>query len=97
MNDDRTPEQQAADEALVEAVMAAARAHGSLSDGAVLTRCMVVGTGIGMADDGDDTTIRIVLIPYGGAMDWTTTLGMLRGATLQLEHDYLYAETDEYE
>lgn len=95
MNDDRTPEQQAADEALVEAVQAAARAHGSLSPGAVLTRCMVVGTGIGMTEDGDDTTIRVVLIPYSGAMDWTTTLGMLRGATLQLEHDYLFAGVDD--
>lgn len=90
MSDDRTAEQKEADANLDEAIRRTAQAHGRIGPDHVMTDWIVLGAGIGMAEDGGNTTLGFHLMPEdGNHLDWHRTLGMLRAAQLRLEDAYL--------
>lgn len=98
MSDDRTPEQRSADRQLDDAVRRAAAVYGHVGDGSgrLVTDWLVIGTGIGMSSDGDQTTVSFQVFPDGGnSINWHAVLGLLRASTLRLEHTFVAAEDEE--
>lgn len=95
--DDRTDEQRAADRQLDDAVRRAAAAYGHVGDGSgrLVTDWLLIGTGIGMLDDGDQTTVTFQVFPDGGnSINWHSVIGLLRASTLRLEAVFVGADNE---
>lgn len=94
MTDDRTPEQRDADDQLSAAIDRVVRAYQTLPTTTVITNWIVLGTGLGADGDGDLYQSFTLLPDDGSHVNPEQILGMLRGATLRAEHDYLNGDDD---
>jgi hypothetical protein len=94
MAETRTEQQKQADDALTKAIEEGLSAYG-FSDKNSLTLHYIVLVNQRIFDGGgDEEKTSIVRMYRDGRMDWTSILGLLRGATLKAEQEFQEGEED---
>jgi hypothetical protein len=92
VTDERTTEQRDADDQLHAAIERVVHAYHTVPTGSLITNWVVLGTGLA-ADGRGDLHQTFTLLPNDGTgFSPDVLLGILRGATLRIEHDYVHGD-----